>query len=67
MMVLKGCPYSNPRSLCMCYSHGKANFADVIKVKDLETGKSKEGSTKLTTSMVWTALIFLHQVPKGWQ
>ena len=42
MMVLKGCPYSNPRSLCMCYSHGKANFADVIKVKDLETGKSKE-------------------------
>ena len=43
MMVLKGCPYSNPRSLCMCYSHGKANFADVIKVKDLETGKSKEG------------------------
>lgn len=26
----------------MCYSHGKANFADEIKVKDLETGKSKE-------------------------
>ena len=25
----------------MCYSHGKADIADVIKVKDFETGKIK--------------------------
>lgn len=33
--------YSTPRSMCMCYSHGKADIADVIKVKDFETGKIK--------------------------
>ena len=26
----------------MCYSYGKADFEYVIKVKGLETGKSKE-------------------------